>query len=220
MPLPQTLLDQIQHLVIHLLDDVKSTINAMTLEEIQSKKNPLFRLIFSQNPREYLNLFVSERAERSLVTRFGHLIERVIQLLIVHQGGEILGKSNEWKPYDLKFALPAQGEFWIEIKSILEQNKSNWAEILRLKENAVNQGKNFRLCIYYPSRTQAPAELADVTLVGEDLWTFVGGASDIQDQIFAIISGLGADFSLHDIVAARVDQLLEELNQPSLLDFI
>jgi hypothetical protein len=211
MPLPEKLCDEIHEKVDLLLNGVRESVNDLTLREILNTKNPLLRLMFSENPREYLFLFIMQLAGRSIVTRFGNLIEEIFKELITLQGGEILGQKRDWKPYDLKFRLPDGNEYWIEIKSIVEQNNSAWNTINRLRNRANDAGKKFLLCIYYSTGKSPPSDLADVTLIGKKLWQFIGGDETIQDDIFQILNRSGKDFSLRELINNHVEKLYNEL---------
>jgi hypothetical protein len=151
-----------------------------------------------------------ERVERSFVTRIGHMIEKLVELLVEGQGGEVLGKKKDWKPYDLKFRLNDGKEYWVEIKSILNQNNSNWKTIRAHKENANKQGKEFRLCVYY----RTSLNISDESIVvGKDFWSFVGGDADTETVLFRLITGIGREFSFLDLIQKKADILLEEYLQ-------
>ncbi|MHA1730859.1 MAG: hypothetical protein ACTSU5_02900 [Promethearchaeota archaeon] len=208
MSFPDRLLRDIRHEFEVLLEGVRESVESMTLDEILERKNPLVRMIFARNPREYLFFFLAERAERSLVTRHGNVIESVVRKILEHRGAEIVGAGPaDWKPFDLKFRLPGGAEYWIEIKSILGQNKSNLTEIRRIRGLAEGEGKQFRLCVYYDTKGVVPADLKPVTLVGREFWTFVGGSEGTRDRVFDVVEGLGEEFSLRAVIDAKVEEL-------------
>ncbi|GAB1539930.1 hypothetical protein NUACC21_25990 [Scytonema sp. NUACC21] len=131
-----------------LLPDVEKSVNNLSLKEIMEQKNPLVQQMFYNNPKEFITFFVMERVERSFVTLMGNMIEKIVEILVEGQRGEIIGTKKDWKPYDLKFKLSDGKEYWVEIKSIINQNNSNKRSIDIHRAKALAQGKEFRLCIY------------------------------------------------------------------------
>jgi hypothetical protein len=190
-----------------LIPSVKASLNKLTLNDILHHKNPLIREMFYDNPQKFISFFVMERVERSFVTTMGNVIENIVEILVKSQGGEIVGKKKDWKPYDLKFRLKDGKEYWLEIKSILEQNNSNKKSITTSKDNAAKQGKEFRLCIYYPTKLTSKEEYI---LVGKEFWTFVGGDKNTQSEVFNLIRNTAKNFSFKDLIENRTEMLLQE----------
>ncbi len=190
-----------------LIPAVISSVNQLTLNEIINHKNPLIREMFHNNPKEFITFFVMERVERSFVTLMGNMIENIVEILVQEQGGEILSTRKDRKPYDLKFRLRNGKEYWLEIKSILNQNKSSKNSIHLSREKALKQGKEFRLCIYYPTKI---INKEDYILVGEEFWSFVGGDKTTQAEVFSLIRNTAKGFSFMTLVNNRVKILLEE----------
>jgi len=132
---------EIDNYLKSFLPHVIKSLNKLSLKEIMEHKNPLVREMFHNNPEEFITFFVLERVERSFVTLMANMIEKIVEILVEGQGGEIIGATREWKPYDLKFRLSDGKEYWLEIKSILNQNNSNKRTIELHRENAIKQGK-------------------------------------------------------------------------------
>jgi len=208
LPLTDTTKTEIENYFKSLLPNVESSVNNLKLKEIMEYKNPLVREMFCNNPQEFITFFVMERAERSFVTLMGNMIEKVVKILVEGQKGEIIGDKKDWKPYDLKFRLSDGKEYWLEIKSILNQNNSNNNSIAALRERAVNQGKEFRLCVYYP--TNAILQKHDYILVGRNFWSFVGGDINTESTVFELLKGISEDFSFFNLVQERTKVLLQE----------
>jgi hypothetical protein len=190
-----------------LIPSVINSVHQLTLDEIINHKNPLIREMFHHNPREFMTFFVMERVERSFVTLMGNMIEKIVEILVEAQGGEIIGTRKDWRPYDLKFCSPDGKEYWLEIKSILQQNNSNLKSITVSRENAIKQGKEFRLCIYYPTKNISKE---DYILIGKEFWSFVGGDTATQLEVFNLIRNTARDFSFSSLVESRTQTLLEE----------
>ncbi|MEB3178724.1 MAG: PmeII family type II restriction endonuclease [Nostocaceae cyanobacterium] len=195
-----------------LIPGVQKSANSLTLKEIMNHKNPLVREMFHNNPQEFITFFVMERVERSFVTSMGNMIENIVEILVQSQGGEIIGTKKDWQPYDLKFCLRDGKEYWLEIKSILNQNHSNKKTINLYKDNAIKQGKEFRLCIYYPTKL---LNKEDYVLVGKEFWSFVGGDEATQSEVFSLIRNTAKGFSFTALVHNRTEALLQEYNNPS-----
>jgi Type II restriction endonuclease EcoO109I len=192
-----------------LIPNVQKSVDSLTINEIMNYKNPLIREMFYNNPREFITFFVIERVERSFVTLMGNMIENIVEILVQGQGGEIIGTKKDWKPYDLKFCLKERKEYWLEIKSILDQNQSNKTSIIKNRDNAIKQGKEFRLCIYYPTKLISKE---DYILIGKDFWSFVGGDTNTQSEVFYLIRNTANEFSFTTLVQNRTKLLLEEYN--------
>jgi Type II restriction endonuclease EcoO109I len=190
-----------------LIPAVIYSVNQLTLDEIINHKNPLIKEMFHNNPEELIAFFVMERVERSFVTHMGKMIENIVEILVQEQGGEILGTKKDWKPYDLKFRLRDGKEYWLEIKSILNQNKSSKNSINISRKNALQQGKEFRLCIYYPTKI---INKENYILVGEEFWSFVGGDKSTQSEVFNLIRNTAQGFSFINLVKNRTEILLEK----------
>ncbi len=141
------------------------------------------------------------------------MIEKVVKILVEGQGGEIIGNKKDWKPYDLKFRLSDGKEYWLEIKSILNQNNSNNNSIAALRERTTSQGKEFRLCVYY--HTNAVLQKDEHILVGQKFWSFVGGDINTESTVFQLIKGISEDFSFLDLVQERTKVLLQEYTEKS-----
>ena len=188
---------------------VRDAVNGITLQEILEHKNPLIRELFSKNEEEYIWFFVMERAERSFVTKMGHLVENIVRALIESQGGTVVGSGKkDWQPYDLKFILHGK-EYWMEIKSILGQNKSNWQGIEANRQMARNNGVEFRLGVYYETAKRQKPE--DDVLIGEAFWSFVGGSPDTQQLVFDLLQGKGGVCSIRKIVEDQTHNLVRQL---------
>jgi hypothetical protein len=201
-----------------LIPRVIESANKLTLKEIINKKNPLVREMFYDNPEEFITFFVMERVERSFVTLMGKIIENIVEILVQSQGGEIIGTKKDWEPYDLKCILPDGKEYWLEIKSITGQNNSNQNSINKYRDVAVKEGKEFRLCIYYPTKSNIKSNnKADYILIGEEFWSFVGGDIATESYIFNLIRNIARDFSFTTLVRTRTEELLEEYIRDSKL---
>ncbi len=207
MALSSTIKGEISEYLESLIPSVIASLNKLTLNEILHHKNPLVREMFYDTPKEFISFFVMERIERSFVTTMGNVIENIVEILVKSQGGEIVGTKKDWKPYDLKFRLKDGKEYWLEIKSILEQNNSNKRSITTYKDNAAKQGKEFRLCIYYPTKLTSKEEYI---LIGKEFWSFVGGHDSTQSEVFKLIRNTAKDFSFQDLIQNRTELLLKE----------
>jgi hypothetical protein len=126
MSIPKSVVEDISAALDGMFRSVRDAADKITLREILEEKNPLIRGLFNETAKEYVSFFVMERVERSLVTTPGHVVADIVWALIRAQNGDIIGSGErDWKPYDLKFVLDGR-KYWREIKSILEQNSSNW----------------------------------------------------------------------------------------------
>ncbi|RUT01114.1 hypothetical protein DSM106972_071200 [Dulcicalothrix desertica PCC 7102] len=213
MALSSTIKGEISEYLESLIPSVIISLNKLTLKDILYHKNPLIREIFYDNPKEFISFFVMERVERSFVTTMDNVIENIVEILVKSQGGEIVGTKKDWKPYDLKFRLPDGKEYWLEIKSILEQNNSNKRSITTYKDNAAEHGKEFRLCIYYPTKLTSKEPHI---LIGKEFWSFVGGHDNTQSEVFNLIRYTAKNFSFKDLIDSRTELLLEEYMAASL----
>lgn len=207
MALSSTTKGEISEYLESLIPSVKASLNKLTLNDILHHKNPLIREMFHDNPKEFISFFVMERVERSFVTTIGNVIENIVEILVKSQDGEIVGTKKDWKPYDLKFRLKDGKEYWLEIKSILEQNNSNKRSITTSRDNAAKQGKEFRLCIYYPTRLTSKEEYI---LIGKEFWSFIGGDNSTQSEVFSLIRNTAKNFSFKDLIESRTELLLKE----------
>lgn len=205
--------NRISMVVDEMLSSVQAAANGITLTEILDHKNPIIRELFNMNADEYIWFFVMERVERSFVTKLGHVVEDIVRVLIESQGGTVVGRGKkDWQPYDLKFKL-FEKEYWIEIKSILGQNKSNWQSIDANRQNAREHGVEFRLGVYYETAKRQKSE--DDVLIGQAFWSFVGGAPDTQQLVFEKLRGRGRTFSLRSVVNERTQTLINEMHSHS-----
>ncbi|MBD2341440.1 hypothetical protein H6G64_31310 [Calothrix sp. FACHB-156] len=198
---------KITEIIKSLLPKVVKKVDKLSLKIIMEQKNPLVREIFSDNPQEFISFFVMQTAERSFVTLMGQMIENIVEILVEGQGGKIIGVKKDWKPYDIKFTLNDGKEYWLEIKSILNQNKSSWDNIKEHREKALKDGKEFRLCVCYHTNLN---KKEDYILVGKDFWRFIGGHSDTESLVFQLIKETKNEFSFIDLVEERTNVIWQD----------
>jgi hypothetical protein len=63
------------------------------------------------------------------------------------------------------------------------------------------------LCIYYPTKNISKE---DYILTGKEFWSFVGGDTATQLEVFNLIRNTARDFSFSSLVESRTQTLLEE----------
>ncbi len=183
-----------------LVSVTKSKIGKETVASILGKRVPLTTKLFEDNISDLLYFLVCQRVTTSFSTRLGKVIENLCKELIKYRGGKIIDKPN---PFDLKFILNDNEEYWIEIKSIDGQNSSNKQSIADRKKLAEDNGKIFKLCIYNDDKQFDQ----DYKLNGQQFWDFILGEENSQDKIFSLIKGKGIDLSVKNIIEENFNRL-------------
>ncbi len=194
--------DRIRPLIEGFFLTVGKSIDDVTLEKLETQKNPFIKAMF-KTKYEYILFFLNEKAERAVVTKFGTVMEKIAAEFIKENNGEILKIGTDAKPFDLKFRIRNQ-EIWMEMKSILEQNKSNNETIRKNKIEAENNNVKFILGIYYQTKMKANE---DHVLYGDEFWKFIGG-KESKNIVIKIMEDVGNNYSIKDMVEKKAEILL------------
>ena len=138
------------------------------------------------------------------------LQEKISISLIESNQGIIIASGRKAAPFDLKFIF-GNIEYWMEIKSILEQNSSNLATISKNKLNAEMNGKKFILGVYYSTSSAAREEYI---LCGDEYWEFIGG-KESQKIVSNSFKKMADHFSIKNIVSNKTEDLYNEFMNKS-----
>jgi len=176
----------------------------LNLDDINSGIKPMTEAIFKNNFPDYIHLMVAQRISGSFSGILGNLVEPLSQAIITGSGGKIVDGNP--KPFDLKFTHLNGDEYWVELKSIDGQNKSNKETIGKNRKDAIEQGKKFLLCIYNNEKQ----DKKDWIISGANYWNFIGNNASTWEELEKLLSQFGEDFKIASIIENRVKELNEE----------
>ena len=194
---------QIKKILSDLSKAMAEKTNAIGIQDFTG--TPFTDQLFSQNKESHIFYVVSQRITRSFVTKLGIDME-MIALLILEDGGSTNIRTKEdAKPFDLKFKHPDGNEYWVEMKSIFGQNKSNSQTIREEARKARGAGKKFLLCVYNENK-----EDKDEVLSGPDFWNFIGNDTRTWDELSEILTEAGKHIQFEKLINPKIDLLMKE----------
>ena len=195
------LTDKISSIIEEISFHVENKIGSLTLDEIQLK--PFDNALFSDNLDSLLFHHIMQRMTRSFVTKLGQDMEAIAREILESSGATNIRWKKQAEPFDIKYNHPnGIDEYWIEMKSIFGQNKSNQATIDAEAEKASRAGKKFLLCVYNENR-----EDSDGILSGPNFWNFIGDDDETWENLCLILSEEGKNFNFEDWATQAVERL-------------
>tara|TARA_Y100000746_G_C15328111_1_gene376566 strand:- start:189 stop:815 length:627 start_codon:yes stop_codon:yes gene_type:complete len=200
------LIDKINNVIEDIILHVENKLDSLKLEEIESK--PLDNALFSDDIDSLLYLHVMQRMTRSFVTKLGLGMESIAKHILESSGATNIRWNRDAKPFDIKFNHINGDEYWIEMKSIFGQNKSNQETIDNEAEKATEAGKKFLLCVYNENR-----EDNDGVLSGPEFWNFIGNDDDTWKNLSSLLNEVGSNFDFENWAMRAMSRLKVGLNQ-------
>ena len=195
------LTEKIKEIFDNISTHVEDKIDSITLDEIQLK--PFDNALFSDNFDSLLFHHVMQRMTRSFVTKLGKDMEDIAREILVSSGATDIRWKKEAEPFDLKFNHSnGTDEFWIEMKSIFGQNKSNQKTIDSEAKKAKKAGKKFLLCVYNEDK-----EDSDETLSGPDFWNFIGDDDETWENLSSLLKEEGKNYDFEKWAMRAVNRL-------------
>ena len=198
----QSTSDAIIEILRELEEGLITKIDGITNDIITNK--PVDEAIYFGRRNEQIFYRVIQTVSTSFSTRLGQKMENIAKCILEAGGSTDIKSKNEAKPVDLKFFHPDGYEYWVEMKSIFGQNKSNSATIEKEKKIAKEAGKRFLLCVYNEDK-----EDDDETLSGPSFWNFIGNDDDTWDNLSKIFESEGKRFNLSEIVNQKIEHLMD-----------
>jgi len=195
------LTDKIRTILEEISSHVEKIIGSLTLDEIQLK--PFDNALFSDNRDSLLFHHVMQRMTRSFVTKLGQNMEDIARVILESSGATNIRWRKQAEPFDIKFNHHnGTDEYWIEMKSIFGQNKSNQATIDSEAEKAKREGKKFLLCVYNENR-----EDKDGILSGPDFWNFIGDDDETWKNLSLLLREEGRKFHFEEWARQAAERL-------------
>ena len=180
---------------------VENKIDSLTLDEIQLK--PFDNALFSDNFDSLLYHHVMQRMTRSFVTKLGQDMEAIAREILESSGATDIRWKTQAEPFDLKFNHPnGTDEYWIEMKSIFGQNKSNQKTIDSEAKKARRAGKKFLLCVYNEDRVDT-----NEILSGPNFWNFIGNDDETWKNLSSLLKEEGKNFDFEEWAMRAVKRL-------------
>jgi len=192
--------DKIIKILAELEEGLHKKIENITVDIINNK--PVDEALYFGRKNEQIFYRVVQTVSTSFSTRLGLKMEEIALCVLEAGGSTDIKTKKEAKPVDLKFTHPDGHEYWIEMKSIFGQNKSNNATIEKEKKKAKKAGKKFLLCVYNEDK-----EDGDETKSGRDFWNFIGHDDDTWANLSKILTDEGERFNLSEIIRNKIDEL-------------
>ena len=158
-----------------------------------------------ENSHDLVNWYFGEHIERSIVTSFGYLIQKIA--LIVSDGVKFKGKGADIK------VRKGRRDYYIEIKSgTASSNVKMMRETSRaqhkLKETHGNHIRTV-LGLTYGKKEEVTSFMAnyykgDIILVGEEFWNFLSGEEGTHKVVFDAITAARKEVMKEQAVQSKL----------------
>jgi hypothetical protein len=193
--------EKISKIISQVYRHVEIKVASLTIEEIKQK--PFDNALFSNNRDSLLFHHVMQRMTRSFSTKLGIEMESIAKEILRSSGATEIRWKREAQPFDIKFKHKnGEDEYWIEMKSIFGQNKSNQQTIDQEAEKASGAGKKFLLCVYNENK-----EDDEGVLSGPDFWNFIGNDEETWNKLSSILKNEGLKFDFESWAIQAVSRL-------------
>ena len=192
--------EKIIKILAELEEGLLEKVESITVDIINNK--PVDEALYFGRKNEQIFYRVVQTVSTSFSTRLGIRMEEIALCILEAGGSTNIQSKREAKPVDLKFSHPDGNGYWIEMKSIFTQNKSNSTTIDKSAEEAKKAGKKFVLGVYNEDKDDKGYQKS-----GKDFWNFIGNDEDTWDNLFKILKDEGGRFNLSEIIKNKIDDL-------------